>query len=171
MFVDPVYRDSDEYRAFWAKLGRGEYDSAQYKRIAKGGREVWIQASYNPILDATGRPVKVVKYATDITEQVKFAHQLRNAVAETEAAVNAAAQGDLTKRINVADKSGELAKLSKSVNALIDVVTELVFSDRNEYLAWIETLGVAAIATDEERFLERSRMRAYVIEEHTDGAD
>jgi len=126
MFVDPVYRDSDEYRAFWAKLGRGEYDSAQYKRIAKGGREVWIQASYNPILDATGRPVKVVKYATDITEQVKFAHQLRNAVAETEAAVNAAAQGDLTKRINVADKSGELAKLSKSVNALIDVVTELV---------------------------------------------
>jgi methyl-accepting chemotaxis protein len=69
MFVDPVFRESAEYRAFWEKLGRGEYDSGQYKRVGKGGREVWIQASYNPILDAKGRPTKVVKYATDITQQ------------------------------------------------------------------------------------------------------
>jgi methyl-accepting chemotaxis protein len=126
MFVDPAYRESAEYQAFWAKLGRGEYEANQYKRIGKGGREIWIQASYNPILDATGKPLKVVKYATDVTEQVRFAQQLRSAVAETEAAVNAATQGDLTKRINIADKSGELATLSKSVNALIEVVTELV---------------------------------------------
>ena len=52
---------------FWEKLGRGEYDAAQYKRIGKGGTEIWIQASYNPILDANGKPFKVVKYATDIT--------------------------------------------------------------------------------------------------------
>ena len=73
MFVEPVFRASDEYRRFWEKLGRGEYDSNQHKRIGKGGKEVWIQASYNPIVDANGKPFKVVKYATDITEQVKSA--------------------------------------------------------------------------------------------------
>ena len=68
MFVDPAYRQSPEYRSFWDKLGRGEFDSGKYKRFAKGGREVWIQASYNPILDQSGKPFKVVKFATDITE-------------------------------------------------------------------------------------------------------
>jgi methyl-accepting chemotaxis protein len=67
MFVPPAMRDSAEYRAFWAKLKRGEYQAAEYKRIGKGGREVWIQASYNPILDRSGKPCKVVKFATDIT--------------------------------------------------------------------------------------------------------
>ncbi len=52
MFVDPSYRSSLEYRQFWERLGRGEYDAGQYRRISKSGREVWIQASYNPILDA-----------------------------------------------------------------------------------------------------------------------
>lgn len=69
MFVAPEYRASAEYRAFWAKLGRGEYDAGQYMRVAKGGREIWIQASYNPIFDKRGRAYKVVKFATDITEQ------------------------------------------------------------------------------------------------------
>ncbi|MCC2655861.1 MAG: domain S-box protein [Panacagrimonas sp.] len=71
MFAEPAYRTSAEYKAFWDKLGRGEYDAGQYKRIAKGGREIWIQASYNPILDMSGKPFKVVKYAIDITEQRK----------------------------------------------------------------------------------------------------
>ena len=68
LFVDPAYRASAEYRLFWDKLGRGEYDAGQYKRIGKAGREVWIEASYNPIIDAEGKPCKVIKYATDITE-------------------------------------------------------------------------------------------------------
>src|SRR6185503_19366368 len=67
MFVDPVYRDSEDYRRFWAALNRGEFQAAEYKRIGKGGREVWIQASYNPILDGSDKPFKVVKFATDIT--------------------------------------------------------------------------------------------------------
>jgi methyl-accepting chemotaxis protein len=67
MFVDPSERDSAAYRDFWAKLNRGEYQTAEYKRIGKGGKEVWIQASYNPVLDAGGKPFKVVKFATDIT--------------------------------------------------------------------------------------------------------
>ncbi|WP_420135326.1 methyl-accepting chemotaxis protein [Rhodopseudomonas sp.] len=70
LFVDPAERDSTAYRTFWAALNRGEYQAAEYKRIAKGGREVYIQASYNPILDLNGRPFKVVKFATDVTKQV-----------------------------------------------------------------------------------------------------
>ncbi len=69
MFVDPAMRDSHDYRAFWASLNRGEHQAAQYKRIAKGGREIWIQASYNPITDKNGKPVGVIKFATDITAQ------------------------------------------------------------------------------------------------------
>jgi methyl-accepting chemotaxis protein len=69
MFVDPVERDSAAYRDFWARLGRGEYQAAEYKRIGKGGKEIWILATYNPILDETGKPFKVVKFATDVTQQ------------------------------------------------------------------------------------------------------
>jgi methyl-accepting chemotaxis protein len=69
MFVEPATRDSAAYREFWASLNRGEYQAAEYKRVGKGGREVWILASYNPILDEKGKPFKVVKFATDVTEQ------------------------------------------------------------------------------------------------------
>ncbi|MDF2367603.1 PAS domain-containing methyl-accepting chemotaxis protein [Sneathiella sp.] len=69
MFVDPTYASSDDYRKFWEKLSAGEYLSDEFKRFGKDGKEVWIQASYNPILNAAGKPVKVVKFATDITEQ------------------------------------------------------------------------------------------------------
>ena len=62
-------RDSAAYREFWEKLNRGEYQAAEYKRIGKGGKEIWIQASYNPILDEKGKPFKVVKFATDVTEE------------------------------------------------------------------------------------------------------
>jgi methyl-accepting chemotaxis protein len=74
MFVTPGERDSNAYREFWASLKHGDYQSAEYKRLGKGGNEVWILASYNPILDDTGKPFKVVKFAADVTEQ-----KLRNA--------------------------------------------------------------------------------------------
>jgi methyl-accepting chemotaxis protein len=70
MFVEAGERDSAEYREFWASLNRGQYQAAEYKRVGKGGKEVWIQASYNPILDLNGKPFKVVKYATNTTAQV-----------------------------------------------------------------------------------------------------
>jgi methyl-accepting chemotaxis protein len=69
MFVLPALRDHAEYRTFWGNLNRGEFQAGEYKRIAKGGREVWIQASYNPIFDRLGKPCKVIKFATDITAQ------------------------------------------------------------------------------------------------------
>ncbi|MCD2184569.1 methyl-accepting chemotaxis protein [Rhizobium sp. GN54] len=76
IFVDPEYAASAEYRAFWERLGRGEFDRQQYRRLGKGGREVWIEASYNPVLRG-GKPYKVVKFATDITEM-----KLKNAEGE-----------------------------------------------------------------------------------------
>lgn len=77
MFVDPEYAKGAEYKTFWEALARGEFQSAEYKRFGKGGKEVWIQATYNPIRDDAGAVMKVVKYATDRTEQVK--HQMRRA--------------------------------------------------------------------------------------------
>jgi methyl-accepting chemotaxis protein len=71
MFCDPGYAESPAYTEFWQKLGRGEYDSDEFKRIGKDGQEIWLQASYNPILDVEGRPLKVVKFASDITEEVQ----------------------------------------------------------------------------------------------------
>ncbi|OWV71554.1 chemotaxis protein [Rhizobium sp. R634] len=66
MFCEPAYTATADYREFWARLGRGEYDAGAYKRFAKGNREIWIQASYNPVFRG-GRPFKVVKFAADIT--------------------------------------------------------------------------------------------------------
>lgn len=66
MFCTADYAQTQEYRDFWARLGRGEFDANAYKRIAKGGREIWIQATYNPVF-RNGKPYKVVKLATDIT--------------------------------------------------------------------------------------------------------
>lgn len=80
MFVEPAYRDSAEYRNFWEQLRGGHYQAAQYKRIGKGGREVWIEASYNPILDLNGKPYKVVKYATDITRQIALLDSLKTLI-------------------------------------------------------------------------------------------
>ena len=86
LFVDPEQARSAEYRDFWARLGRGEYDAGQYRRFGKGQREIWIRASYNPVLDRQGRPYKVVKFATDITQQ----------------------------KLQAADSAGQLAAIAKS---------------------------------------------------------
>ena len=67
MFVDAAHAQSTEYQEFWRKLNRGEHIAEEYKRVGKGGKEVWIQASYNPIFDLDGRVVKVVNFITDVT--------------------------------------------------------------------------------------------------------
>ena len=72
MFVEPEFRDGPEYAEFWGKLKRGEFTQAEYQRVGKGGKEVWIQGSYNPIFDLNGSPARVIKFATDITQQVQY---------------------------------------------------------------------------------------------------
>ncbi len=126
VLVDVSEREKAEYRALWSKLARGEYESGKFRRRSRDGREIWVQASYNPILDAAGKPFKIVGYATDITMRVQLAEQLRNAVAQTQSVVTSAAAGDLTRRIPMEGKTGELATLSSGVNSLIDVMASLV---------------------------------------------
>jgi methyl-accepting chemotaxis protein len=74
MFCMPGYAQSSEYQDFWKRLGKGDIEAGQFGRVGKDGRTVWLQASYNPVLDAAGKPCKIVKFATDITEAT-----LRNA--------------------------------------------------------------------------------------------
>ena len=77
MFVEPSYANSPEYQDMWNRLGRGEYFNEEVKQIAKGGKEVWIQASYNAILDPEGKPFKVVKYASDVTAEVQAREEMK----------------------------------------------------------------------------------------------
>jgi methyl-accepting chemotaxis protein len=70
MFVADGEKNSAEYREFWSRLNRGECQPGEYKRFGKGGKEIFVQASYNPIADVSGKLVKVVKYATDVTAEV-----------------------------------------------------------------------------------------------------
>lgn len=90
MFVEPTDAQSIEYKTFWEKLGRGEYDAGEYKRLGKGEKEVWIQASYNPIFDMNGKPFKVVKYATDVTQRKLISANLNgqvNAISRVQAVI------------------------------------------------------------------------------------
>ncbi|QGZ43392.1 methyl-accepting chemotaxis sensory transducer with Pas/Pac sensor [Pseudoduganella flava] len=77
MFCEPAFAHSAEYQAFWERLGRGEFNTGEYRRVTKSGKDVWILASYNPIFDADGKPVKVVKYAADITERKRLSEEIR----------------------------------------------------------------------------------------------
>jgi methyl-accepting chemotaxis protein len=126
MFVDSNYAVGAKYRGFWAKLSRGEYDSGRYKRIGRDNREYWLQASYNPILDANGKPYRIVEYATDVSQQVQMARQLEVSVQEMQAAIRAASSGDLTRRIPVEGKTGEIAAVCQGVNDLLEAIAVMV---------------------------------------------
>jgi methyl-accepting chemotaxis protein len=128
MFVDPEYARSPEYREFWQRLNAGEYQSGEYCRIGKGGREVWIQASYNPILDLNGKPYKVVKYATVITQQKQLYLQLTQVI-------EALSRGDLTVSMQ-GDFQGDHAALRDKMNATINSLATLV-SQINQSVATV----------------------------------
>jgi PAS domain S-box-containing protein len=89
IFCDPAYGSSRAYLDFWQRLGQGEFDAGEYKRFAKSGRAIWIQASYNPISDADGRPFKIVKLATDISVRKEMEVALRDAKDRAERAAAA----------------------------------------------------------------------------------
>jgi len=126
IFVDNAYRQTGEYRAFWEKLTRGEHDSGQYKRIAKGNREVWLQASYNPVIGPDGKIIKVVKFAADISEQVRASEALRIAVKQIQSAVNKAQANDLSERVPMDGKEGDIGSLCAGVNGVLDTMTNVV---------------------------------------------
>ncbi len=93
MFCEPAYSRSDAYRDFWAKLRNGEFIADEFKRIGHGGRQVWIQASYNPIFGLNGSVMKVVKFATDVTGRVNNSEELAGALKDL-------ADGDLDQHLD-----------------------------------------------------------------------
>ena len=138
MFCETEYASSIEYKRFWQKLNRGEFDGGRYKRVGNGGKVIWIQATYNPILDLSGKPIKIVKFATDITEQVLMEQGIKDKAASDGAkidvlldAVARAAKGDLTAEVPVAgdeplDQLG--AGIGKMMGDLRGVIGQVVMS-------------------------------------------
>jgi methyl-accepting chemotaxis protein len=141
MFVEPGMRTSPEYLEFWRRLKKGEFQAAQYKRIGKGGREIWIEASYNPILDASGRPYKVVKYATDVTQQVGLLINLRGMIetnfGEIDAAVDQSTQ-------EASSASQAATATSSNVQMMASAAEELAASVRET----AQSMATSRVATD-----------------------
>ncbi len=121
LFVKPEDHNSTEYLNLWAELVRGELVAGQYARIKKDGSTIWLQATYNPILDPSGKPVKFIKYASDITEQKSLQHNLTRMLDEATDVMRAIARGDLTQTIK-GQYDGGLNQLACAIN---DVVTQL----------------------------------------------
>jgi methyl-accepting chemotaxis protein len=119
MFMDPGEASTAAYQQFWDKLRTGQYHAGQYRRLGKGAREVWLQASYNAVPDAAGKPCRVVKLALDVTEQVRTTEEVR-------LLAQAAAGGDLTRRIPTQGKSGNLLSLTQAINSMAEGMTNIV---------------------------------------------
>ncbi|MCY2974671.1 MAG: methyl-accepting chemotaxis protein [Planctomycetota bacterium] len=112
MFVDPIERNSAEYKEFWAALNRGETQIGEVHRFGKSNKSLWLLANYAPINDSSGKPVKVVKFAIDVTAQRTAAEDLKNKVSSILDVVRSASQGDLTQTITVSgnDPIGQMGQ-------------------------------------------------------------
>ena len=126
MFVDPEIRNSTEYTEFWARLNRGEYMAGEYRRLGKGGKNVWIQGSYNPIFDVDGKPFKVVKFASDITDRIKLQEAADEHHAKTldvvEQVTDAARQQSEGAR-TIAESSANLSEGAQNQAATVEQMT------------------------------------------------
>jgi methyl-accepting chemotaxis protein len=155
MFVDPTYRQSVEYRMFWEKLGRGEFDAGQYPRVAKGGRPIWLQATYSPVKDEMGRPFKVIKLAQDITAQ-------KRTLSEGTRVMQRLAEGNLMERMQ-GEYEGEFKVLYDAVNLCTDNLVNMV----NEIQASTASIGSASteIANGNADLSRRTEQQASSLEE------
>ena len=127
MFVEPEYSQSAEYSQFWSTLAVGKFLAATYKRIGKSGKVVWLEASYNPIFDADGKPYKVVKYASDVTQNENNKQMLTTAVSRVSEVLMEMSNGNLTRRVE-GDFTGQLGELQKAINAMADKLSSVVQS-------------------------------------------
>lgn len=140
MFVDPEEAGSNAYREFWAGLARGEYKTAQLKRFGKGGREVWIQASYNPILDMNGRPFKVVKYASVINDK-KQIHQRVTEIAQIVASAASEMRATAEGMSRTAEETTRQASAVASAAEVTSVNVQTVSSAGEELTASISEIA------------------------------
>ncbi len=128
IFVEPVESATAEYRQFWVDLKNGESRKQVFGRLTKNGRKVWLQAVYAPVKDEMGRVFKVVKIATDVTDEVNASNMLRDAVEQAQQVTAAARAGDLSQRIPLEGKSGPILALCEGVNELMGN-TAVIFED------------------------------------------
>jgi methyl-accepting chemotaxis protein len=126
LLLDMKYRYCGNNAIFWESLNRGERISGKFKRIAKGVKTIWIEANYYPMIDLTGKPFKVVEYASDITEHVQLERMLASTVEEINEVVLAVKSKDLTQRIQLEGKAGEIANLCSDVNSLVDCMHAVI---------------------------------------------
>jgi methyl-accepting chemotaxis protein len=118
MFVEPAFRESVEYRQFWHDLNAGRFQTAEYKRIGKGGKEVWIQATYNPVLDVDGKAARVVKFAIDITARKAAEENLKRTLSTV--LENARSLADSSSGLNMV--SQQMAANSEETSAQANLV-------------------------------------------------
>jgi methyl-accepting chemotaxis protein len=163
MFVDEAYRTSPEYREFWAALNRGEFQAAEYKRLGKGGKEVWIQASYNPILDENGGALGVVKYATDVTARKENEAQQRLANEAIAKLVESARHRDLTRRADTDALKGEFRSLVAGINEIIDILEDAL--GRVGEVTGEVSSASAEISSGSQKLAEGASAQASAIEE------
>ena len=137
MFIDEKQRDGAEYREFWARLGRGEYQAGEYKRVGKGGREVWLRASYDPIVGPDGRPYKVIKIASDATGQARVREEIGTSAqslavaSEQMAAISqemSATAEETSTQANVVSAASE--QVSQNIETVATAVEEMSVSIR-----------------------------------------
>lgn len=163
MFLPPDEPRGEAYHKFWTDLAAGHLDAGRYRRVGKDGSEIWIQASYNPIFDCDGRPRKVVKYATDITEEVMRERELARAVAEVGDVVADAGRGDLRHRVSLEGRSGAVAELCADINMLVESMEHMVV---HVSAASSEVHAAAAeIAAGNEHLSVRTESQAASLEE------
>jgi methyl-accepting chemotaxis protein len=133
MFAEPGVAESPEYKAFWDSLRSGQFQAGQYKRLGKGGKEVWIEASYNPVFDLNGRVFKVVKFATDLTPRKEEIRQLANDfetsvksvsenVASSAEQMQATAQSLAAAAEETSNQSGAVASASEELSASVSEI-------------------------------------------------
>jgi methyl-accepting chemotaxis protein len=162
MFCDSAYTATGDYAAFWQKLNRGEFDAGAYRRFSKGGKEIWIQASYNPIMDANGKVYKVVKFALDITAQKTAQAELERCMSEAQRCLSAMAQGDLTQPMT-GTYQDILDPIKVSINAALANLTGLLSTVREAVEA--VTNGSEEISKGNEDLSQRTSEQATALEE------
>lgn len=125
MFVQQDEANSYEYKAFWEKLNHGEFVGGEFQRVGNGGKELWLQATYNPILDVNGKPNRVVKYASDITAQKKLQMDVDRVLQSVTLVMNAMSKGDLTELMS-GEFEGEFADFQSTVNSTVEKIASIV---------------------------------------------
>ena len=139
IFCEESYKNSNEYKEFWKKLNRGEFDSGEYLRVGKNGKKVWIQATYNPILDLDGDPFRVVKYAIDITDKKNTMIEIEKDINEFSSSLNnlsiastkmleeskSSMQNSLSVTNSTEDLNNVILDLSKKIDDMLQSITSI----------------------------------------------